>query len=150
MIIDPATELAGTPDSVQVRKLPVPVQVRWMAQAGVCQTLEGDVAYAAGDPVLTGVEGEHWTMPAQRFLATYEPSTPLESGADGAYRKKPTVVWARRLAEATVVQVGFRRDLLHGEPGDWLVQYGPGDFGVVGAAIFDKTYEVLGAAQDDA
>lgn len=146
MIVDPATDLARTPGSVQVRKLPVPVQVRWMAQAGVCPTREGDVAFAAGDPVLTGVEGEQWTMPAARFLAAYEPVAPLAPGADGPYRKKPALVWARRLDAPADVRVGYQHDLLHGEPGDWLVQYGPGDFGMVAAAIFDKTYEVVGAA----
>ena len=35
----------------------------------------------------------------------------------------------------------WSNDLLQGEPGDYLVQYGPGDYGVVGREIFGKTYE---------
>jgi len=31
--------------------------------------------------------------------------------------------------------------LLQGEAGDYLVQYGVGDYGVVGREIFGKTYE---------
>ncbi|MGJ7917752.1 PGDYG domain-containing protein [Massilia sp. LXY-6] len=146
MIVDSSTDLAHTPGCVRVRKLPISVQVHWAAQPGVCQTREGAVAFAEGDPVLTGIEGERWTMPARRFLASYEPVPPLAPGADGAYRKRPVTIWAQRLAQAADVRVGYQHDLLHGEPGDWLVQYGPGDFGVVARAIFDKTYEVLGDA----
>lgn len=143
MIIDPATDMAHAPGSVRVRKLPIPVQIHWTKQAGVCQTREGAVAFAAGDPLLTGIEGECWTMPASTFLAAYEPVPPLTFGADGAYRKKQFAVWARRLAQAAEVRVGYQHDLLHGEAGDWLLQYGPGNFGIVAAAIFDKTYELL-------
>ena len=32
-------------------------------------------------------------------------------------------------------------DLLRGEGGDYLVQYGPGDYGVVGREIFGRTYK---------
>jgi hypothetical protein len=31
--------------------------------------------------------------------------------------------------------------LLQGEAGDYLVQYGPGDYGAVGREIFGKTYK---------
>ena len=46
---------------------------------------------------------------------------------------------------AFIAQAG---DRLHGEPGDWLLQYGPGDFGIVGDTIFAQTYEVLGPGPD--
>jgi PGDYG protein len=39
------------------------------------------------------------------------------------------------------VQVGEQRDPLRGEAGDWLLQYGPGDYGVVASSVFEKTYE---------
>ena len=31
-------------------------------------------------------------------------------------------------------------DLLRGNAGDWLVQYAPGDHGIVAAARFDRVY----------
>jgi hypothetical protein len=143
MMIDPALDLARDPGAVRVQKLPVPVTVQWMAHDGACQTLEGTVHFRAGDPVLTGVEGEQWTMPAQTFSASYEAVPPLPAGDDGLYRKKPRVVRAVRLAQPADVRVSFQDSLLHGEPGDWLVQYGPGDFGIVAASIFGKTYQVM-------
>ena len=83
MRIGPGIDLAADPASVPVQKLPVPVQVRWMLQDGVCRTLEGEVNYRAGDPVLTGDEGEQWTMPSAAFASAYEPVPPLAVGSDG-------------------------------------------------------------------
>ena len=40
------------------------------------------------------------------------------------------------------VTLGAGRGVLRGAPGDWLVQYGPGDFGVVAADVFGQTYRV--------
>ena len=31
-------------------------------------------------------------------------------------------------------------DYLSGMTGDWLLQYGPGEFGIVAPAIFSRTY----------
>jgi hypothetical protein len=62
-------------------------------------------------------------------------------GQDGVYRKKPLRVLAVRLDAPLTVQVGERRDALRGEAGDWLLQYGPGDYGVVASSVFEKTYE---------
>lgn len=144
MTIDPATDLSRDPAAVRVRKLPVAVQVRWMHEDGVCATLEGDVRYRAGDPLLTGVRGEQWTMPAAAFARAYDAADGTAYGSDGRYRKKPLAVWALRLAAPASVAAGGQRDLLQGQPGDWLVQYGPGDFGIVAADIFAATYELLG------
>ena len=40
-----------------------------------------------------------------------------------------------RKIKDVIVAAGFNHD-------DYLVQYGPGDYGPVGREIFDKTYEV--------
>lgn len=146
MIVDTTRTLAHEVGSVQAQKRPIPVHVRWMRADGTCQTREGAVWYRAGDPLLTGVEGEQWTMPAASFLATYEPVAPLKPCDDGPYVKKALPVWAQRLAQPADVKVSFQDSLLHGAPGDWLVQYGPSDFGIVAAAIFSKTYDILDAS----
>lgn len=143
MTIDPATDLSRDPAAVRVRKLPIALQVRWMDADGVCATLEGEVRYRAGDPLLTGVRGEQWTMPAETFAGAYEAADATTYGSDGRYRKKPLEAWALRLAAPATVAVGGQHDLLRGQPGDWLVQYGPGDFGIVAADIFAATYELV-------
>jgi hypothetical protein len=35
-------------------------------------------------------------------------------------------------------------DLLSGAAGDWLMQYAPGDFGIVAGARFSSVYRVQG------
>ena len=45
------------------------------------------------------------------------------------------------MQEPFQVKVSWSADLLQGEAGDFLVQYGPGDYGVVGAEIFKETYK---------
>lgn len=143
MISPTPPNLATHPDAVRARKLPIAVQVKWMAQAGVCQTLEGPVAYQAGDPLLTGPGGESWPMAAARFAAAYRPLAPTVAGADGRYLKQPVAVHALRLDAPMEVAVGYRDDLLQAQPGDWLLQYGPGEYGVVAAEIFGATYELV-------
>jgi len=44
-------------------------RVHFAAAAGQLQTLEGPVAYAAGDAIVTGVAGEQWPVPADSFAA---------------------------------------------------------------------------------
>lgn len=139
----PVIDLTDAPAARRARKLPVPVQVQWMAAAGVCATLEGPVHYAAGDPVLTGVQGENWTMPAANFNIAYAAVPPTVAGADGTYVKRPLVVLALLLDAPHAVPTGPQRDMLQGRAGDWLVQYGPDDFGIVAADIFSRTYELL-------
>nr|WP_229265357.1 PGDYG domain-containing protein [Duganella sp. 1224] len=133
------TDLSTLPGARQVRKLPVPVHARFADADGVCQTLEGPVPYHAGDAILTGVRGEQWPMLCTRFKQSYEPLP----GQPGQYRKRPQTVLALRLDHAIEVAVNGRRGVLRGQPGDWLLQYGPGDFGVVAADIFDETYRFV-------
>ncbi|PKB23842.1 PGDYG domain-containing protein [Janthinobacterium sp. 64] len=137
------TDITTWPDVREACKLPVPVDVRFAAAAGICDTLEGPVSFAPGDPVLTGTRGEHWTMQRARFDRTYEPLPGTCGGEDGDYRKRPATVHAVRLQSPADIALGSGNGVLHGEVGDWLVQYGPGDFGIVAAAIFDETYRFL-------
>ena len=64
-------------------------------------------------------------------------------GESGSYRKKLIVVLAKRLSCSLSVPVADGDASLAGIKGDWLVQYSPGEFGIVSADIFNKTYELL-------
>jgi hypothetical protein len=72
-------------------------------------------ARRAGDALLTGPHRERWPVRRERFDAAY----------------------------AASVKVGWQDSPVEGGPGDWLVQYGPGNFGIVAAVIVDATYELL-------
>jgi len=39
--------------------------------------------------------------------------------------------------------VGHADDLLKGRAGDWLVQYGRDDYGIVASDLFAQSYELL-------
>jgi hypothetical protein len=99
------------------------------------------VSYQTGDALLTGPEDEHWPVARKRFTASYEALPPAVMGKDGLYVKKSLPVWALRMSEPFSVTTDG--GLLSGQAGDWLVQYGPGDYGVVGSSIFALTYTLL-------
>ncbi|CAG9265170.1 hypothetical protein PUN4_50019 [Paraburkholderia unamae] len=116
-----------------------PVDVEIAAHDGVLTTLEGPVSYRAGDALLTGVRGERWPVARQRFERTYEPVPPTQAGQSGRYARLPNEVRARKMPEAFSVATSSG-DTLQGQPGDWLLEYGPGDWGIVANDIFAQTY----------
>ena len=120
---------------------PAPVSVRFAREAGVARTLEGPVPYEAGDALITGQADEQWPVERARFFDAYAPQAPAEAGGDGWYVKLPRQVWAIRIHEAFEVRLKRKKALLRGAPGDWLVQYGPDDYGVVRADLFVRIYE---------
>lgn len=134
-------ELAESPEAIQVIKRCVPVKVCFANEDGVCQTLEGPVRYRAGDALLEGGHNDQWPIQRTKFFDNYDPLPPTCKGKAGQYVKKAKRVWAKRLLEPIEVPVGWQDDTLKGMPGDWLLQYGPGDYGVVKPEIFDATYQ---------
>ena len=136
-------DLRNDPATRRARKLPIEMRVEFAQADGTLPTRDGPVAYAQGDAILTGTEGERWPVPRRRFDETYEPIAPLRPGKPGAYCKRPLLVWAKPMRQAFTVDLGEDRDTLQGNPGDWLLQYAPGDLSVVSASVFAKTYELL-------
>ncbi len=127
----------------RARKLAIALTVEFAQADGTLPTREGPVAYAQGDAILTGAEGERWPLPRRRFDETYEPIAPLRPGKPGAYRKRPLMVWAKPMREPFTVELGESRGTLQGNAGDWLLQFAPGDQTVVSASVFARTYELL-------
>lgn len=124
-------------------KKPLPVRVAFAPADGVLATLEGDVAYRAGDALMTGAHNEQWPIQRAKFDAAYAAEAGTQPGADGYYAKRYQEVLALRLQQTESVKVGWQDSPLQGRPGDWLLQYGPGDFGIVAADIFETTYTLL-------
>ena len=122
-------------DGFQTAKKPIPLEFRYAEADETIETKEGPVGAKAGDAIMTGTEGEQWPIPAEKFAQTYDDL------GDGTASKKNIPVFAKEMSEPFQVKVSWSDDLLQGEPGDYLVQYGPRDYGVVGREIFGKTYE---------
>ena len=137
---DPLPDLAADPRALRVCKKPDPLRAEFAVSGGVCDTLEGPVHFRAGDAILTGMRGERWPVGRALFLASYEPVPPTRPGESGAYRKAPSIAYALRLDRAREVPVGWQNDPLHGRPGDWLLQYADGSYGVVQDSIFRESY----------
>jgi PGDYG protein len=116
------------------------VIVEFAASAGELMSLEGPNRYAPGDALITGTTGERWVVSRGRFDAKYVPLISAAQGAAGAYRNRPVVVLAKRMTAAFSIARTASGDVLHGEAGDWVMQYAPGDYGVVKAARFAKVY----------
>ena len=129
-------DLNQDPSAQQVMKKPIPLEFRVAEQPETIETKEGPVTAEAGAAIMTGTEGEQWPIPGEKFEQTYDVLEP------GTAAKKNIPVFAKEMAEPFQVKVSWSNDLLQGEPGDYLVQYGPGDYGVVGREIFAKTYKV--------
>jgi len=141
----------------QAQKRPIPLQVHFATEADLsrtdgafdrghvrtAETAAGDagVRFAVGDAIVTGTAGEQWPIPRQQFESTYAPSAGGAFGADGPFHKVAGPVPVRRMEEPFTVTASWGE--LTGQPGDYLVQYGPGDFGIVSDDTFRDTYEML-------
>lgn len=137
-------DLDADPDAVVAVKRPLAVAVRFAAEAGTIDTLEGPVAHAAGAAILRGVKGELWPVGSARFRRLYEPLPGTEAGRDGTYRKKPLRVRAKRILDGPFsVRVGTTHQPIAGRSGDWLIQYSPAKRSVISDEVFRKSYEVL-------
>jgi hypothetical protein len=118
------------------------VAVEFAASEGELMSLEGPNRYVRGDALITGSTGERWVVSRERFDAKYVPAdAAVTHGEAGAYRNRPAVVLARQMNEAfSLARSAGGGDVLRGVAGDWVMQYAPGDYGVVQAARFAKVY----------
>jgi hypothetical protein len=120
------------------------VTVEFAVEAGTLESAVGTNRYQPGDALLRGSTGDRWCVSRDRFDTKYRPDAPTLQGEAGWYRNRPVAVLAKRMAVDFTVERSAGGDLLRGNAGDWLVQYAPGDHGIVAAARFDSVYRVQG------
>lgn len=130
------------PLHVRATKREQAVSVRFAKEPGPVVTREGIVHAEAEDAIVTGVDGERWPVSADKFSDKYQALEPTQHGESGVYRTLPNEVLAIRMTEPFTVVLSDRQSTLAGSPGDWLVDYGDGSFGVVAADIFAQTYDI--------
>ncbi|MCO5399530.1 PGDYG domain-containing protein [Ralstonia soli] len=117
------------------------VHVDFATAPGELMSLEGPNRYAPGDALITGSTGDRWVVSRERFDAKYvSADASVAHGQAGAYRNRPSVVLAKQMGEAFSMARSEAGDVLHGQAGDWVLQYAPGDYGVVQAQRFAKVY----------
>jgi len=135
-------DLATDPAAVLIVKDEV-VSVDFAACAGVLASAVGPNHYARGDALLTGSTGDRWCVSRERFDARYRALPPTVPGQAGRYCNLPVPVLAKRIPVAFTVAREAGGDVLQGAPGDWLLEYAPGDHGVVARARFDSVYRTI-------
>lgn len=117
------------------------VSVAFAQSPGTLMSLEGPNRYEPGDALVTGTGGARWVVERARFDAKYLPAAAgVAHGEAGAYRNRPVVVLAKRMTQAFSIARTADGDTLTGAAGDWLMQYAPGDYGVVKAQRFAAVY----------
>lgn len=119
------------------------VSVRFASEPGALQSREGLNHFAAGDALITADTGDQWSVSRQRFDNRYLPVAGTVPGQDGQYQNQPIPVLALQQTEAFNVERSAGGDVIHGQPGDWLMQYAPGDHGIVENAKFQRVYRAL-------
>ncbi len=119
------------------------VHVSFAREAGELISLEGPNRYQPGDAIVTGSTGSRWSVARERFEAKYQAVPPLANGADGAYAARPVPVWARQFDQPFTAERSAGGDRLTGNAGDWLLQYGPGDFGIAADERFSRIYRKI-------
>ncbi|HQT25916.1 MAG: hypothetical protein B7X10_02535 [Burkholderiales bacterium 21-58-4] len=139
-------DLRGDPDACLYVKEET-VEVVFAREDGEIMSLEGANRYRAGDALITGSTGSAWCVSRDRFDEKYEPVSPLRHGEEGNYRNRPIPVLAKRMDEAFSIVRSQGGDRLEGAPGDWLMQYSPGDYGVTKHSRFVEVYNPVGTSR---
>ena len=119
------------------------VAVEFAATAGALVSAVGLNNYRAGDALITGSTGDRWCVSRDRFDPKYDPVPPTHRGSAGLYRNRPVVVWVKRMETDFSVARTAGGDVLQGAAGDWLVQYAPGDHGIIERTRFERVYRLL-------
>jgi hypothetical protein len=117
------------------------VTVEFADEHGELMSLEGPNRYAPGDALISGTGGARWVVARERFDAKYLPAAPhLAHGEPGLYRNRPAIVLAKQMDAPFSIARQAAGDVLRGVAGDWVMQYAPGDYGIVQAQRFAKVY----------
>src|SRR5215831_13225169 len=132
-------DLQSDPDARRFIKNEI-VTVVFPKSDGEVLSREGINRFRSGDAVITGSTGDRWSVSRERFDAKYAAEPPLSHGQDGAYRNKPIPVFAKQMPEDFAIARSSGGDVIRGKAGDWLMQYAPGDHGIVENAKFAKVY----------
>jgi hypothetical protein len=120
------------------------VRVEFADVAGELTSGVGINRYLPGDALITGSTGDRWSVSRDRFDTKYDPEPPTVGGESGHYRNRPVSVLAKRIDQSFTVARTAGGDSLFGDAGDWLIQYAPGDFGIVESSRFARVYRLIG------
>jgi hypothetical protein len=102
---------------------------------GTLQTKEGPQNYKAGYRILTGPQGEKYSMPKETF-----DKLKVDNG-DGTATPVKIPKLAKLADSDGQVKTSWGETLQYRAKEDYIVRHGKGDYGVVKAEIFKQTYQ---------
>jgi len=120
--------------SFETYKKANPVKYETANTAGTLQTLEGPVKYEAGYKIITGLKGEQYPIPAEKFASLYD------DNGDGTATSKKIIKLAKLADHDGFVPTSWGELLNYTAGNDYIVRHGPNDYGVVKKDIFPQTY----------
>ena len=135
-------DLTTDPDALPAVKDET-VLVEFALRADALVSAVGLNRYVPGDALITGSTGDRWCVSRDRFDAKYEPVSGTIRGEPGLYRNRPLTVLAKCIAVPFSVSRMAGGDVLRGNAGDWLLQYAPGDHGIVERTRFERVYRLI-------
>ncbi len=135
-------DLSSDPDVRSYVKDEV-VTVEFAHQAGSLESAVGVNHYQDRDALIQGSTGDRWCVARDRFDAKYRACPGTQPGMPGQYRNQPTPVLAKQVHESFSIARVAGGDLLKGAPGDWLLEYSPGDYGLVDRVRFERVYRLV-------
>ena len=119
------------------------VNVTFATEPGFIISREGPNHYVIGDALITGSTGDHWSVSRDRFDVKYLPLNASKAGEAGTYKNKPIPVLAKQISTNFQIHRTAGGDEIVGHAGDWLMQYAPGDHGIVANDKFGKVYKLI-------
>ena len=135
-----SSQLLAEPHVLRVEKRPLRVRAQFAIRPQIVATREGPVGARVGDAVLTAASGEQWPVGQATFARRYR----MIPGCSGdEYESVPAASLALQVREPFQVVLENGAGRLSGGPGDWLVDYGDGQLGIVAADVFAATYRPL-------
>lgn len=119
------------------------LSVSFATEQGIIRTLEGPIAFQAGDALVVGTRGEQWPIEVEQFLLLYEPSMPEQDPTkNGLFKRRPSLVYAKQISAEFSVRKHEPNDArIFGKANDWLVQQPNFQLGIVANDIFRDLYE---------
>lgn len=136
-------DIEADPRRLRARHRINPIEVRFATADGTLRTREGVVHVCTGDAIVTDLGGDSWRVSKETFPGRYRPIPPTRAGQPGRYESLPTEALAIAMDGPFDVVLRDGISQLHGERGDWLVDYGDGNLGIVAAEVFESMYEII-------
>lgn len=123
-------------DGFETYKKPAPERYKIADSDGTISTLEGPVSYKKGFYIMTGPKGEQYPIPPEKFAEL------KDDHGNGIATPKKIVKVAKLADHDGSVATSWGETLNYTSGEDYIVRHGAGDYGVVKADIFAKTYQL--------